>query len=37
VLFRRTKMGLFLSSEEVGQLEEYINQKLRLQPITAEE
>jgi len=37
VLFRRTKIGLFLSSEEVGQLEEYIKQKLRLQPITADE
>ncbi len=31
VLWRRTKIGLFLSSEEVDRLEEYINQKLSLQ------
>ncbi len=30
VLFRRTKMGLFLSQEEVDRLEAYIQQKLNL-------
>ena len=41
VLFRRTKIGLFLNAEEVDQLEEYINKKLQVQEnsssITAKE
>lgn len=41
ILFRRTKIGLFLSTEEVDRLEKYIQQKVspkkKTAPVTAEE
>jgi glycerol-3-phosphate dehydrogenase len=40
ILLRRTKIGLFLNSDEIGKLEKYIKQKFMLQndpsPIKAE-